>query len=253
MRNQFETHRVRNLLILMAVSLIVGFLIFQIAYIKYSGSSVDRPEIPRETQTLGSGPSLKYAVLGDSTAISQGGAYEKGYAVASAAHLAHDYTVQWKNVAVSGSRAADVAQKQVPQIVDFKPDLVLIAVGANDVTHLTSPSSVYSSLKQAITELRAVNPSIHIIVTGSPDMGSVPRFAQPTRWIAGKQTERLNRSIVNLAQREKLTFAPIAQQTGPIFRTHHELFAADKFHPTTAGYEVWMPVIIQAIDQALAG
>lgn len=240
------------MLILTAALLIIGFLIFQIAYIKYSGSPVDRSEIPRGEQVIGSGPDLRYAVLGDSTAISQGGVYEEGYAVASAHYLAKDHTVRWKNVAVSGSRAKDVAAKQVPEIIAFKPDLVLIAVGANDVTHLTSISAVCSSLNQAVAALRAANPAVRIIVTGSPDMGSVPRFAQPVRWIAGRQTERLNKAIMKLARQQHLVFAPIAEQTGPTFRKHPELFAEDKFHPTTDGYQLWTPVIQRTIDQALA-
>jgi lysophospholipase L1-like esterase len=235
-----------------AVLLVIGFLAFEIAYIKWSGSPVARPTIPRKEQVIGSGPNLRYVILGDSTAISQGGNYQSGYAVASANYLAQNHTVTWKNVAASGARAKDIAVKQVPEAVDFKPDLVLIAVGANDVTHLTNISAVRNSLKHAVTELRVANPAVRIVVTGSPDMGSVPRFAQPARWLAGKQTERLNASIIGLAHQEKLIFAPIALRTGPLFRAHPELFAADKFHPTNAGYKAWIPVIDRALDQAMS-
>jgi lysophospholipase L1-like esterase len=142
--------------------------------------------------------------------------------------------------------------KQVSEVASFKPDIVLIAVGANDVTHLTNVNSVCDLLGQAVTRLRAANPEVRIIVTGSPDMGSVPRFAQPVRWIAGKQTERLNKQIVDMAHKEQVVFAPIAEQTGPLFRAHPELFAADKFHPTNDGYRLWVPVIERALDQALS-
>lgn len=230
--------------------LIVCFIAFEVLYIMYNGSAVPRPTIPRDEQVLGSGPTLHFVVLGDSTAIAQGGAYQRGYAVASAQYLAKNHTVHWKNVAVSGARAKDVTEEQIPKALPLHPDVALIAVGANDVTHLTNLSSFRNSLVAAITTLQRTNPQIKIVLTGSPDMGSVPRFAQPVRWLAGKQTERVNRAVAKIAREQHVTFAPIAQDTGPTFRAHPELFARDKFHPNDKGYALWLPVIYTALAQA---
>lgn len=236
------------LLLLVAV---IAFVLVEFLWVLYNGRLVPEPVTSRTPQTIGSGPGLRYAILGDSTAVSQGGGYEQGYAVATAQYLAKTHQVTWINLAVSGSRAADIAGKQIEQAVRFKPDLVLIAVGANDVTHLTGSGAVRANLSSAIASLRKINSNVGIILTGSPDMGSVPRFPQPVRWLAGVRTTTLNQTIQQLAAQHHVTFAPIAEKTGAAFRAHPNLFAADKFHPNTKGYLLWIPVLTTAIDQAL--
>jgi len=236
------------LLLLVAV---ITFVIVELLWVLYNGMPIPAPAISRTPQTIGKGPSLRYVVLGDSTAVSQGGSYDQGYVVATAQYLAGTHQVTWVNFAISGSRAADITTTQLKQAVMFKPDLVLIAVGANDVTHLTSSGGVRASLSSTIVALRKANSTVKIILTGSPDMGSVPRFPQPTRWLAGIRTKTLNKTIQQLVAQQHVTFAPIAEKTGPTFRAHPDLFAVDKFHPNTKGYLLWIPVLTTAIDQAL--
>jgi lysophospholipase L1-like esterase len=229
--------------------LIVLFVAFEALYIKYNGAAGVEPVTPRGLHTLGTGPKLSYVVMGDSTAVTQGGEYARGYSVQSATYLAKDHAVSWANVAVSGARAKDVADKQLPQALGFNPDIVLIAVGANDVTHFTANGAVVASLAHTVDTLRSQNSQVKIIFTGAPDMGSVPRFPQPARWYAGVRTQSLNTEIRALAAEKHVTFAPIAAETGPYFRKHPEAFASDKFHPNDLGYAQWTPVIIKALQQ----
>ena len=46
--------------------------------------------------------------------------------------------------------------------------------------------------------------------------------------------------------------APIAERTGPSFRKDRTLFAADRFHPNARGYALWIAVINDALDAAIA-
>ncbi|HSX16879.1 MAG TPA: SGNH/GDSL hydrolase family protein [Patescibacteria group bacterium] len=242
-------HSKAAMVVLAVLALLLVVAIVELAWIKWSGSAVPRPDISRQPQTIGSGAPLTYVVLGDSTAVSQGGDYAQGYATATAAYLARTHRVAWVNVGVSGARAKDVADAQAKQAVAFKPDVVLVAVGANDVTHVTSSASVRDSLQKTIAQLRAANPNVRIVLTGAPDMGAPPRIPQPLRWLAGIRTTQINKTIAGLADSDRVVFAPIADQTGPAFRANHNLFAADRFHPTTDGYKLWIPVLTRAFDQ----
>jgi lysophospholipase L1-like esterase len=225
--------------------IIIDFLI-----IRFSGSPVAAPSIPRGPGTTGSGPALNYVVLGDSTAIGQGAEYTQSYAYQSAQHLAKDYTVTFTNIGVSGARTKDVLEKQLPKVTS-KPDIALIAVGANDVTHLTKISDVQASTEAIVNMLRIKNPSVKIIITGSPAMGSVPRFPWPIKQLAGARTNDMNTMFKRLVHEQKITLAPIAAKTGAAFQADPTLFAADKFHPNARGYALWTPVINNAADQAL--
>jgi len=241
---------------MIALGILLAFIIFIVVealYIAYNGQPVGRPNVARQEQTFGQGPALRYAILGDSTTISQGGDYKRGYAVASANFLAKDHRVTWRNFGISGARARDVADKQLQQALLFNPDVVLIAVGANDVTHLTATNKVTTALQRTIADLQHQNPNVRILLTGSPDMGSVPRFPWPVNYIADRKTKSINKAVAKLADTNHQTFVPIARETGPTFRAHPELFAADKFHPTNDGYKLWIPVINQALRTSGAG
>lgn len=240
-------HRI-FLIISTIVGILVLFVIIEFGYIMFNGKNVAAPNIPRKT-TIGKGSEIIFTVMGDSTSIGQGTDYKHSYAMAAAQHLAKNNQVHLINVGVSGARANDVATKQLPQALQFIPDVVLIAVGANDVTHLTNPEKFTNSLQTTIDGLRKANPEIKIVVTGAPDMGAVPRFPWPVKGIMHSRTEKINQAYAKLVTKNGLVLAPIAKETGPIFAKHPEYFAQDKFHPNQQGYAQWIPVINKALDQ----
>lgn len=248
--NFVTNHKIISVIILISIFFVL-VVTLNILSVIYNGSKVAVPDIPRVETTLGVGEKLNYLVLGDSTSVSQGGDYQQGYVVSTATELAKKYQVTYKNVGVSGAVTSDVLNDQMPKVGDFKPDLVLIAIGSNDVTHLTSLESIKSDMQKTIDELKSINPEVKIVLTGSADMGTIIRFAWPLRQIAGIQTRRVNKVIVKLAQTNSVTFAYIARDTGPVFKDHHEYFAQDNFHPNNEGYAVWTSVLISAIDRTL--
>lgn len=198
-----------------------------------------------------SGPMIRYVVLGDSTAAGEGGDYEQGIAVGTARALANGRRVELMNLAVSGARTAGVVRDQLPQAEMLKPDVVLLSVTSNDVIHLTSVGSIEKSVRTIVDRLRVVNPDVAIVVTGSPDMGSPPRIPRLLRPIAAWRTKSINQMMRKLATEKRLVFAPIADETGPLFRKDRSLFNEDRFHPNEKGYATWTAVLNRAFAQAL--
>ncbi len=237
--------------LLIFFGLLIGFFILEGLLLKFNGSPVPAPDIPRQPVVEGDGEPLTYVVMGDSTAIGQGGEYEKGIAIESMHHLAASNKVTMINTGVSGARAKDVSTTQLDDAIKAKPDVVLIIVGSNDVTHLTSIASMKQSLGDTISGLRRANCNIKIILTGSAQMGAVPRLPQPIRYLAEQRVKTVNAMFHSLVNENQLTFSPIADKTGDTFKKDRSLFAADKFHPNTKGYQVWVPVITTSLDEAL--
>jgi lysophospholipase L1-like esterase len=233
------------------VVIVIGFVVFEVLSVMQGGKNVPTPDIPRESLVTGEGAKLRYLIMGDSTAVAQGADYAQGYAIATAQHLAGSHQVTMVNVGVSGARAKDVATQQISKAQEYKPDLVLIAVGSNDVTHLTRADSLENSIRSTINQLVKANCDVKIVVTGAAQMGSVPRFPQPLRAAAGLRTTQLNKVFDQIAASQNITFARIAEQTGRQFRQDPSLFAQDNFHPNARGYAVWTPVLNQALDDAL--
>ena len=195
---------------------------------------------------------LTYVVLGDSTAAGVGGTYASGIAVSTTRALQQRHEVTMTNLGVSGARMRDVREKQLPAAEQLRPDVVLLSAGANDVTHLTGVHSMRNDLRELVARLKASNPKVKIVITGSPDMGSPPRIPRLLRGIASQRTKQVNRMFEAEAAALGLTFAPIARITGPMFRRDPSLFAADRFHPNDRGYATWIPVLDEALARATA-
>lgn len=249
----YYSHIPKPLLAVAAVFiLVVIFVVAELLTVKYRGTPVPVPDIPRGPQTLGSGPALTYVVLGDSTAVGQGADYTEGIAITTARYLGQARQVKLVNLGISGARVQGVSDSQVAEATKLEPDLVLIAAGANDVTHLTSPGSVRASLQQIVSQLTAANCKVKIVLTGAPAMGTIPRFPQPIRYFAGVRTRQINQVFHDVAASQQLTMAPIAEQTHDEFATDRSLFAPDLFHPSAEGYATWLPVLTAALDDALA-
>lgn len=198
-----------------------------------------------------SGQHLIYLVLGDSTTAGVGGQYDRGLAVTTARELGRQYRVTMTNLSVSGAQMRDVRRLQLADVEALRPDIVLLSAGANDVTHLTPVGSMRRDLREIVQRLRAVNPAVRIVITGSPDMGAPPRIPWLLRGLASHRTKVTNRMFEREAAEQQLTFAPIARTTGPLFRADHSLFAADRFHPNDRGYATWFPALHQALAEAL--
>jgi lysophospholipase L1-like esterase len=148
-------------------------------------------------------------------------------------------------LAVSGARAADVLADQVPKVAGLRPDVVLISVGANDTVHLTGRGAFRHTYEELV---RALPPGVPVVLLGVPDMGAIPRFAQPLRAVAGWRGRNLDAEVRRVAGATGAVYADIAGPTGPLFRRHPgRYFAADDFHPSDAGYGLWADAVLTVL------
>jgi acyl-CoA thioesterase I len=234
------------------IIVLLGCLVaIEILTIKYNGTLVPAPNIPRSSHVSNTGPQLTYVVMGDSTSIGQGAEYNHSYAMKSAEHLAQKYAVTLINTGVSGARTADILSDQIDEAIRHKPDVVLLGVGANDVTHFTNTQHLQNSLQQIIDALKQANPEVRIIATRSPAMDSVSRFPLISKFILRIRTTQVNKAFDLIIEKNNLTPALIAEGTRDAFLADPSLTAADNFHPNEKGYALWTPIINSALDLAV--
>ncbi|HEU5001666.1 MAG TPA: SGNH/GDSL hydrolase family protein [Actinomycetota bacterium] len=182
--------------------------------------------------------------LGDSTAAGLGASSLDGtVAVRTAGLLGRP--VALTVLGHSGDRVAHVLHSQLPRLAAARPTVVMISIGANDVTHLTRRSAFrrdYAALLAGLPPVRQV------VVVGIPDMGTSPRVPQPLRAIAGWRGRRMNADVRRLAARSGAIYADVAARTGQAFRDHPErYFAHDRYHPDDEGYALWAAAIASAV------
>jgi lysophospholipase L1-like esterase len=151
--------------------------------------------------------------------------------------------------AVSGEKVAGALDEQVPQLeeLDSAPDVVILEIGANDVTHLTGRSDFREQYAQLLDRVVATGAE-HVVSLGIPAFGTTPRFLQPLRAIVGWRSRRLDADIREAAAERGVTYVDIAGATGNAFGEDPErYYAGDDFHPSDAGYGLWAAAVLRAL------
>lgn len=194
---------------------------------------------------------LRMIVAGDSTAAgvgASGGATTVGGRLARVAVGAARAPVRLHSVAVSGARTRDL-QRQASRALMLRPHLVLVLIGANDATHLTSRRHIRAGSERAVSRLTSAG--AEVVVGTCPDVGAATALPRPLRDLAGWRS----RAVAD-TQRAAVTAAggtpvDLARTTGPAFRAApRTMLSEDGFHPSDEGYRVWAQVLAGPVRQA---
>lgn len=192
-------------------------------------------------------PPLHITWLGDSTAAGVGSSGPQR-AVSHQVAERLGRPVELDVLAVSGARIQDVLDGQVAK-VEEDTDLVIMSVGANDTTHLTSSGDFRERYRSVLDRLPA---GVPVVVLGVPDVGSATRLAQPLRLVAGTRGDQLGAIVREVAAERDAAYVNLAANTGPAFRADPDrYFAADHYHPSDAGYGLWADVVTPVVTWAL--
>ena len=226
---------------LVVAAAVVGAAIVLAVEIQFARAGTRLPDLELVLDRPGGGRRVVW--LGDSTAAGVGASTSAG---ALPSQVADGLAAPSVSVlAVSGARVADVLDDQVPKVAGLEPNLILISVGANDAIHLTGRGTFRHTYEKVV---RALPNGVPVVVLGVPDMGAIPRFAQPLRAISGWRGGNLDAEVRRVAEDAGAIYADIAGPTGPPFRRDPgRYFAADDFHPSDAGYGLWADAVLKVL------
>lgn len=198
------------------------------------------------------GPAIKIALLGDSGAA--------GYGVdrvedTPGAHLGSgvseqaDRRVYLREFAVVGAQSSDL-MAQVEAALPMEPDVVVINIGANDVTHSVLPSQSVRHLSRAVGRLRERD--VAVVVGTCPDLGTVQPIAPPLKQVARAWSRRLAAAQTIAVVEAGGRSVSLGSILGPEFAAAPAvLFGPDQFHPSAEGYASLATVLIPSTLAAL--
>jgi lysophospholipase L1-like esterase len=199
------------------------------------------------------GPSKRLVIMGDSVAAGLGAERPADTIGAILARLVADYTGQGvvlSNVAVVGARSRDLGD-QVSRAVHYRPHVAVIIIGGNDVTHLVRPQVSVRYLAAAVRRLR--EQGIQVVVGTTPDLGTIPPFRPPLRWLAREWSRTLAAAQAVAVVQAGGRAVSLGDLLGPEFAVRHsQLFSADRFHPSNEGYEAVAQALAPAVLAALS-
>ncbi|MGN8024988.1 SGNH/GDSL hydrolase family protein [Microbacterium sp. 22242] len=209
-----------------------------------------RPRLPGEP--------IELLLLGDSVAAGLGAQRRKdtlgGRLAKGLARRTH-HPVRLRTEAVVGAESPDLGAQLAALEDDYLPQVGVIVVGGNDVTHRIPVSVSVRHLQDAIVRLHALGAAV--VVGTCPDLGALRPVPQPLRSIASRMSRRLSAAQAQTAIEHGATAVDLRRAVGPMFFDRpEEMFSLDRFHPSALGYrrtaEALLPAVTAAAEEALA-
>jgi lysophospholipase L1-like esterase len=199
-------------------------------------------------------PPVSLVVLGDSGAAGFGVERPQqttGAVCATALSRTLQRPVELVSLAVVGAQSGDLSG-QIEQLVPPWPDLAVIIVGANDVTHRVPPGRSVALLTDAISTLH--EHGVQVVVGTCPDLGTVRPIPHPLRWVARRWSRSLAAAQMVASVEAGARAVALADLLGAEFDAHPErMFGPDQFHPSVEGYRALATALVPSLVDALNG
>jgi len=183
---------------------------------------------------VGSGRTLRLLAIGDSIIAGVGaGTLERALVGCTARALADalDVAVEWEAHGRSGATSVEVLTELVPAIDPRPADAIVVSVGVNDVTALSTIRAWRANLRALVAALHRHSPGAVMVVAGLPPLRVFPLIPEPLRRVIGLRGETLD-----AVSRELLRGHPGVFHVTVSFDLREGSFCADGFHPSESSY-----------------
>ncbi|GAA1816365.1 SGNH/GDSL hydrolase family protein [Planosporangium flavigriseum] len=198
------------------------------------------------------GEPITITVLGDSTAAGYGADVARntpGALIAAGLSEELRRPVTLHCLAVVGAESRTLGP-QVERAIEIGPDVAIILVGGNDVTHRQPLNESVRHLVKAVRALKEAG--AEVVVGTCPDLGTIQPIQPPLRWVARRSSRQLAAAqTVAVVQAGGRTVS-LGDLLGPAFAAEPDrMFSWDRFHPSGDGYAVAAAALLTTVIAAL--
>ncbi|MCB1647334.1 MAG: SGNH/GDSL hydrolase family protein [Pseudomonadales bacterium] len=190
---------------------------------------------------------LHLLMLGDSVAVGVGLPDTAATVAARTAdHLTRlsRQSVSWQIEGENGDRLADL-QERVQWLRPRKTDAVVISIGVNDVSHLTSVLKWQLGLTQLMSTLRD-RTRAPVFFIGIPPMHRFTALPQPLRYVLGVRARMLDHAL-----RQAARLIPWVTWIDISADFHEDHLAEDGYHPDSFASDILGQHLATAIHRYL--
>ena len=199
------------------------------------------------------GDPLDLLLLGDSIAAGLGAETRKqtlGGRLSKALAKELHRSVRLTTAAVVGSESSRLGEQIDGLPAGYRPDVAVIVVGGNDVTHRVPVAESVAHLREAVRRLRERGSAV--VVGTCPDLGALRPVPQPLRSLGSRASRQLAAAQAGAALEAGAHVVSLADVVGPFFITNpDEMFSLDRFHPSPAGYQHTARAVLPSVLAAM--
>ena len=137
------------------------------------------------------------------------------------------------NRGFGGSEISDVNYFFNDIVAPYKPQMVFLYAGDNDLADHKKPKTILKDFKKFLTKMDSVSPGVPVIyIAAKPS---------PSRWALKDSYEKFNSMVSKYCQsKENIFFSDIFYpMLGENGRPVPALYVEDSLHMTHKGYEIW--------------
>ncbi len=197
------------------------------------------------------GAPLTFAMLGDSSAAGMGVDLPRetpGALLAAGLADIMRRPVELVCPAVVGAQSEHLST-QVTRALSARPDVAVILIGVNDVTHRVRTGIAVGHLTEAVRRLRAVGTAV--VVGTCPDLGTVQPIRPPLRWLTRQWSRQLaTAQTVSVVAAGGRTVSLGDLLGAEFIAAPDRMFSADLFHPSAHGYAAAAAAILPTLAAA---
>lgn len=221
-----------------AGTLLLSVMVAQGLYLHKTTPRYDPPGDPTEG-VIGEGdPTFRVVLLGESP-VAGTGAPSHPLALSGnvAAMLAQEVggAVAWRAIGKNGVTAAAAIEHLVPRLEGEQPDLVVVAIGTNDVLLMSRMGKWKGDVRRLLAEMRSrIGPHVPILFSGVPPMGTFPAFRLPLAALVQARSRQLDGALADVVLADDNAWYARLPNTG--VAAH---FCSDRVHPSPMGYAAW--------------
>lgn len=217
------------------------------------------PDADRVWRRANEGAPIELLLVGDSIAAGLGAGHRKetlGGRLAKALARDTHRPVRLRTAAVVGSESSALAGQLDALPGEYRPELAVVVVGGNDVTHRIPVTESVAHLVDAVRRLRERGTAV--VVATCPDLGALRAVPQPLRSIASRLSRQLADAQAKAAREAGAHVFSLRRTVGPMFLSApEEMFSLDRFHPSALGYrrtaEALLPTALAALGLEAGG